>query len=135
MNKNDHIRTDTSPEREAHLRELARGGDQVARDALAMLDDAREVVGDGLRVYRVEDGANHWVIARDAATAVEVVLREHYEGKLENTDWEDGQPEGVYIETLRSLAGKKFTDHERTDSMLLEVLRDPTERYFACSEF
>jgi hypothetical protein len=37
---NDHIRTDTSPEREAHLRVLA-GTDNAMRDAIALLDAAR----------------------------------------------------------------------------------------------
>jgi hypothetical protein len=35
-----HIRTDTSPEREAHLRFLA-GTDNAMRDAIALLDAAR----------------------------------------------------------------------------------------------
>lgn len=43
---NSHIRTDTSPEREHHLRVLAQT-DNAMRDAMAMLDKAREAV-DGL---------------------------------------------------------------------------------------
>lgn len=39
--KNPHIRTDTSPEREAHLRVLADQGDNALRDALAMATEAR----------------------------------------------------------------------------------------------
>jgi hypothetical protein len=54
MSENNHIRTNTSPEREAHLRVLAQT-DNAMRDAMAMLDEARAVAREGrARMERTE---------------------------------------------------------------------------------
>lgn len=59
--KNPHIRTDTSPEREAHLRVLADQGDNALRDALAMATEARTERDEA---RRERDSA--WVLLKQA---------------------------------------------------------------------
>lgn len=63
--KNPRIRTDTSPEREAHLREVA-GSDNQMRDAMALVDEARKKADEheaAAKKYKAQ--AEFWALSKE----------------------------------------------------------------------
>lgn len=90
------------------------------------------VIGEGLGLFLVDDGVDHWVIASDGVDAL-VVVKEHYgEGALEQ--WVDEPPELTRL-TVATASSRKFVGDDGDTTMLVEAQRDPVRRYVACSEF
>jgi len=94
------------------------------------MEQAAEI-GPGLFAFRVDEGADHWVIAVDAEDAKRVVLDDQYGGEPHDA-WHEVEALPESTARLQSLTFHDDDGAERT--MLHEMQRDPRRRYVACSE-
>jgi hypothetical protein len=95
---------------------------------------ARElVIGDGLGLFEIDEGVSHWVIAKDAADALEVV-KEHDKISESEREWGDDPPEVTRL-TIAMALKKTFASDDGKEPLLVEAQRDPVRRYVACSEY
>lgn len=92
-----------------------------------------------VRIFRVDDGAYHWVIAADPKDAVEV-WRHHLNDQMGIPDSDldlDDPPEVVEL-TRKQAEDTDFWEEdpsEPTGTMWTEFQRDPSRRYVGCSEW
>ena len=85
-----------------------------------------------MNVYKIDDGADHWVIAATEADAL-AVFRE-----VDGPQRADDDPPEVVLLTSRQAFATPFYEDDRDNpvgSMQSEFERDGSRRYVGCSEW
>ena len=86
-----------------------------------------------MKVFKVDDGAWHWVIAVDATDALGV-WREQME--KDGSPHDDEADIGVSPLSVSQCEGTDYwDDYKLTGTMQSEFERDPSRRYVGCSEW
>lgn len=95
-------------------------------------------VGEPLRIYEVDDGASHWVLAWNEADALEVWREELAKLGIPDSDLDLDEPPSVEVVSLEAAGRLKFFEDDPSrpvGTMLSELERDSSRRYVGGSEF
>ena len=88
-------------------------------------------------VYRIDDGAHHWVVASSSADALAVWEEQLRRDGLGEGDLDlDGTPPDASLLTPAQASATPYReDGLVVGTMLSEYERDPSRRYVGCSEW
>lgn len=101
-------------------------------------DESKEGKG-RMNVYRIDDGANHWVIAHDVPDAL-VVWVEHLRSQGMSNEEIEPDDDGIEVFALTAEQAQATPFYEDDPSnqigtMQSEYERDGSRRYVGCSEW
>ena len=89
-----------------------------------------------MNMYKVDDGATHWVIARSEDDALKVWQEQMDNIGVSEEELDLDEPPSVFRMSREEASRTKlFDDYEHVGSMLEDFERNPSRRYMACSEW
>jgi hypothetical protein len=99
------------------------------------------VVGDGLRLFVVDEGATSWVLAKDADDAVAVLVDLYCvapygpDAAERELGWKDGRPESVTGVSRAMAAALHVVDDDQRRTILDFVEANPVRGVVASTEY